>query len=608
MTDTYQILESNIYKSIEQSKRKTKLELIKKGKFYLDIYTFTLYDEYSLYSLTIDASKDDKHNYYIFYLLQLIQVNNDKKQIIKTGKIFLQNHIDQITTNNRFKHSDITNISSNVHINYNLLLKCTKNKDYSKLYFNEFTSNQLLDLYYENFTLNSSFKDKLFVLISVIYNLKFFKETPYFITNAIYIKNLKDLIVSSKELTLLNKIITNIESHIDETNNNTYIKGMFSLLNNSNLDNTLQSIYEVLTRTYTSTPLYKNALKFCEDIYKLLCIEIKKCIINDYVNKNKSYIDNMFITYDINTIICYNEYDISDKFININRFFDNVKQDILSKYDIFIDDIEEYNYIFYIQESHSYMSVLYCIKLTDELHNNTFKTFVDNIRSRNECRLIGDPRAGCNNVDFMFTLLYYVLDYINFNYPIYIFDASNFNKKGLPYDHCIDNEYRSVLLYSVLNKPTFYNKYGFENDYSSTEITLQEIINLNNYFLCIFESLISFIKNDTTNINKSITLNKITKPYIIQYISLLTVNYNNYPNKSTDIDFDEYTSNIKDFDTLLSNLNIYYEFFIYFKERFNMLLQKDEEPYKDILINDKEEFHSVILESINFLYKIYFEN
>jgi len=607
MTNTYQILESNIYKSIEQSKNKSELELIKKGKYYLDITTFKLYDEYILYSVTIDVSKDDIHNYYIFYLLQLIQIDHNNKQILKTGKIFLQNHIlspDKLT-DDKTKNStiDITNMSLSGHINSNLFLKCSKNGEYDTLDFSKFTTYELLDIYYEKLILKEEYISKLTVLLNVIYTYKNYAS----VFNKIGIKKeiFENLIKSSFALKCLFNIINNIESNIDKTDVNGYIDNTIKLLNLKSLKETEEliknTIPENLIDIHQLNPYYLNLTTYHKKMIPLICNEIKKCIINDYINHYISETNKAYYEYLKTNNITYGLYNINYIYEHtINPIFDNFKSDILSNYD-FIYDLQEYKQIFYIQDTDYYTSVLYCIKLKDELQeDNTYKTFVDNIRQRDECKLLGVPKLGCNNTDFMFTLLYYVLNYIDFKYPLYIFDASNFNTKNLPYKHCINNTYRSVLYYSVLNVPTFYNKYGFKNDYSSEKIDLISIYNICDYLSRIVENLSKIIKNKE-DINKVLNLNTywyvINEWFINTYRDKLIKNYMIYYKKDEmDSTITSYIDNIR-YANLILELERYSRYFNHIKK---------------IIINisltdtfNKDVFET-ILRSIKFIYQIYF--
>ena len=602
MTDTYQILESNIYKSIEQSKNKSELELIKKGKHYLDISTFELYDEYTLYSITIDVSKDDIHNYYIFYLLQLIQIDQNNKQILKTGKIFLQNHLlspDKLT-DDKTKNSkiDITNLSLSGYINYNLFLKCLTYDYYNTLDLSKFTIYELLDIYYEKLILKEEYISKLTTLLNVIYCYKYY--APVFKFSGVKKETCEKLITSSSALNCLFNIINNIE--IDKNFiNNEYISNIKKLLNLRNLEETEQLIKRTIPENtihrYYPNPYspYITSINYNSKMIPLICNEIKKCVIYDYVNNHKYELNRTSLRRKYNLSYEFNINDIYEHYIN--PFFNNIKSNILLNYD-FINDLQEYKQIFYIQDTYAYTSVLYCIKLKDEIQSdNTFKTIVDNIRQRNECKLLGIPKSGCNNTDFMFTLLYYVLNYINFEYPLYIFDASNFDKKDLPYKHCINNTYRSVLLYSVLNIPTFYNKYGFKNDYSSKEINLNDIQNICAYLSRIFENLFKILK-DKENINKVL---KITDSYIIDekfittYINQLIKNYKTFYKKdetdSTIINYIDYIT----YEMLMIDLDRYSQ---YFKDIYNKILIIS---LREI---DNKMIFETILRAINYIYQI----
>ena len=356
-----------------------------------------------------------------------------------------------------------------------------------------------------------------YTIYSIIMDVSNANETSTTINHNIYPFYLMQL---EKQITTINgnKILIHTGKIFLENNSINPVNGRYnSILNIYNDYNIYSSFYPYIQdkKSFIFDTVYgSTVIKFqSEQLFDILLTLINKIILKNkteiidplIIKENVFNIPNIYDTIknmffknlvfkEILRDPIYNNIYINLTNDNILQLNTNIKEIItyIKNYYSDIEDIILVDKILSFKDTSSYIAVPYCIKLKDKDYINIdhqtvniyFKTFVDNIKFNNQCNLLfnnSDPNNKCSTTDFMFELIYTLLSMINFNYPLYIFDASEFNDSGkkniMPngcikeLGSCINFNYRSILLYAITHeKPSFYHKYGFENDYTNLEI------------------------------------------------------------------------------------------------------------------------------------------
>ena len=249
--------------------------------------------------------------------------------------------------------------------------------------------------------------------------------------------------------------------------------------------------------------------------YNVQLMSTKDTILNEYV----ILLDNVINNYKINK---------SDE----NKF--NQLDDIES------DKIEETlnKKIFYIKDTPYYNQTEFCIKLYDCLYRNKYISFVGIIHNKSQCNLqnfstqITTPNGivdiKYSYTDFMFTLIYNVLSYINYTKEIYINDASMYEFK------CLSKEYYIFTIMSniLLSKKSFYFKYGFLNDYENVGFSPLQLCNMiYNYIFSLYDMNIK-VKSFKSIIDKGDkTLKKSFKVKYEQLLKEIEIKKYHYKNE-----------------------------------------------------------------------------
>ena len=600
-------LTGNLYYYIEQSK--DKLKLLHTGKYYYDLIENKMYENYALYSAFIKVKPKDitqESHYYEFYFLQLSNlckydfktntfiINNE---YIKKGVIFLQNHfIDDI---NNIQDYDITCYNSKSCLYLNLFKYVyKKNYDYnlniknSIDFLNSFVKIFLLkdnlqtDLinYFKSQTLSTKIKSGFydFIMLYIINYLYCSEETLTDLESFITFLNEYNISTDyQNDLSFMFNIIYNYYNLYQE-NKDKFLKSLIDDTNEYDIlfpcdSNFKEVLNEFITNKLINKIIYKqsifNITLQCYYYYSLFNVS----------SEFKAELEQDQIPFDINGIKIINYYK--------NLFIDNM----YTKYNIkcILNDP-----LFHIKEIPDYMDTPYCIKLLDKYdeYDHIMKTYVENIHSINNCDLLSNKEKDCSSVSFMFTLIYHVLSFINYKSPIYGFDAANF-------ESCINNNYRSILLYILNGKKSFYYKYGFRYDFKTINVDLKSFVK---FILCFndkLESYLNIFNNDKFYTNEEINI----------YIKEL-YNFNKDNNILEKPIIDKYISDIKDKNIIYNTLK---QYMLTLNKQFLILDKKikwfhnispdftAKKEYYNELSTIKQKIYEYILSIIPYLYKLY---
>ena len=390
---------------------------------------------------------------------------------------------------------------------------------------------------------------------------------------------------------------TNYEFYFIQLENPTEKIGLIYLQNHPTLINKNQYEYDIRCQYLNkckTTPICNNIETNKNQIIQL--INSIKNYVNDkitFINKLLSlidYTDNYLITSmpEADKVKLFNNLLIKNIRLNIN--VEGIDYDFI----YFINDLYNYdetkmllNYcnkpIFGIHDPTNIFKTRYCIQLYDTITSNgSYDTYIGIIHNNEICDL--KTYEDCTITDFMFTLIYKVLNYLEYKGPIYIHDASSY----------VINATKKIIiptaLYMIIKKDyTIYEKYGFKNDYSiiDNEDFIEELIEL--YLTTI----------ETNNLDKN-------KYYILEKNGNIINLF--------DKELDEITILFYDDNPNIINLELLYEAFcnlikeLYVIYRNNYIKTKgfiNDEKITDTNADYWNDFYNN--DDINFIYNVFFK-
>ena len=259
----------------------------------------------------------------------------------------------------------------------------------------------------------------------------------------------------------------------------------------------------------------------------------------------------------------YNSQDILAFNEQYNKYILEIITNLSKDTNIFLKNIDilSLNKIIYsLKDTENYAETTHCIKLYDEYTNEKhYRTFIGIIHSRTECDFKSYEIGGekCSNTDFMFTLIYTLLNHLEYKNSIYINDSSEFLIKNddyiQTYIYTIIKQYniiediitaifnqhkidvKEILQYVIQTEDidnhvcnTFYNKYGLMNNYNKP-ITLMirdiylGITNINIILQSIITQLSSIKIDSSIKVNDKLISKKILYNIFYNYIYYILI-------------------------------------------------------------------------------------